>query len=665
MTQLAIDLVESAHLVRTDSGRSEPQIWVRALRIVRELGDDANVAVREVRLRRGLNVVWAPTQSPYASALFDDAGIAGHTAGKTSFCRLVRYILGERHFGNVAIRGRVRAHLPSGWVLAEVVVNGQLWGVARPFAIGAHPFCKRGATLDEIADEEDRFEFREYLDALSSALLPMLPAKRFPDSDAPITWEHIFPWLSRDQECRFAEFLGWRDPSSESDAPSLTAAQRQFLVRSVLGLISDAEREEQERNAHLVSERQSLAERAPLVAHQSRIDADRLARILGERFPGVEGLFGSASRDALGRWADQIRLEKAELAADDPRAAAFRASGLAVAAEANAISELRDVEQRLSMEQAALEQLDGRIAGIAQTALVTGLPPGRTFCNVPMSEAHARGCPIAGSRVVSLDERRGAQQPEAERLACLTNVDSLKRVREECLNRLKVAEHARTAANGTYLRALTTYDQRIDRIRAQESELREAERLVNHSEESALAAERAEREAKRLASEIDASYSKQEAIREQQRTAFGKLSVVFEHVVRALLGSSVSATIDSSGRSLALQIERNGSRESAALATVKLLAFDLAALTASAEGHGAFPRFLLHDGPREADLARDIYDRVFLYARELERAYPAEPGFQYILTTTTDPPAEFQTEPWLCLKLSGAESDSRLYRMDL
>lgn len=665
MTQLALDGVDAAHVVRMDSSRSEPQLWVRALRIVRELGDDSDDAVREVRLRRGLNVVWAPTLSPYSSALFDDAGIAGHTAGKTSFCRLVRYILGERHFGNVAMRGRVRAQLPSGWVLAEVMVGGELWGVARPFAIGARPFCKRSATLDEIARDENRLEFREYLDALSAAVLPTLPATRFPDSDASIVWDHILPWLTRDQECRFAEFLGWRDPSSESDAPSLSAAQRQFLVRSVLGLITDAERVEQERNAQLVSERQLLTERAPLFAHQTHVDADRLARILGDRLLGVDGLAGSASADALSRWSDQVKSERARLVAGDARGAAFDASALAIAGEANAISELKEVELRLSMEQMALAQLDGRVAGNQQTALVAGLPPSRLFCSVPMNEARARECPIATSRVIAFDELRGERQPAEERAQCFAIVESLKVERNQRVSRLKDATSAREAAHSIYLRTLTEYDQQMDCLRQEEDQLREAQRLFAQSVESSRAAERAEREAKRLASEIDASYGKQEAMREQQRNAFGRLSMVFEHVVRSLLGSSVRANIDSSGRSLALQIERNGVRESAALATVKLLAFDLAALTASAEGHGAFPRFLLHDGPREADLARDIYDRVFLYARELERAYPSEPGFQYILTTTTDPPAEFQAEPWLCLKLSGAESDSRLYRMDL
>lgn len=77
--------------------------------------------------------------------------------------------------------------------------------------------------------------------------------------------------------------------------------------------------------------------------------------------------------------------------------------------------------------------------------------------------------------------------------------------------------------------------------------------------------------------------------------------------------------------------------------TVRVLAFDLGALTASVEGIGNFPRFLVHDCPRESDLAPDIYERVFLLAQHLEELCNGEPSFQYIVTTTTPPPSWFRS----------------------
>ena len=101
--------------------------------------------------------------------------------------------------------------------------------------------------------------------------------------------------------------------------------------------------------------------------------------------------------------------------------------------------------------------------------------------------------------------------------------------------------------------------------------------------------------------------------------------------------------------------------------SVKTIAFDLAAVLHSMEGKCAHPRFLIHDGPREADMARVIYERFFLYARRMEDALPPEQAtFQYILTTTTHPPPEMQEgSKWLLgEKLSGATKEGRLLKED-
>jgi hypothetical protein len=210
----------------------------------------------------------------------------------------------------------------------------------------------------------------------------------------------------------------------------------------------------------------------------------------------------------------------------------------------------------------------------------------------------------------------------------------------------------------------TAYDEESARLSKEESRLVAAERLLDDAESSLEGAAASAERLRRLTADIESSYERQQLLREQLRDAFGRFSRAFEHVARALLGDDIHARVEGAGRSLALHVERDGDRDSAAITTVKLLAFDLAALTMSVEGHGHFPRLLVHDGPREADLAPDIYDRLFLYAQELERCFEAEPGFQYILTTTTEPPATAAREPWLRLQISGASSEERLFRMD-
>jgi len=77
---------------------------------------------------------------------------------------------------------------------------------------------------------------------------------------------------------------------------------------------------------------------------------------------------------------------------------------------------------------------------------------------------------------------------------------------------------------------------------------------------------------------------------------------------------------------------------------------------------------LIHDGPREGDMARVIYERFFLYAAELEAAFPSrdEANFQYLITTTTPPPKSMrQGSRWLLEPvLDSRKKDKRLLQED-
>ena len=74
--------------IALETGRNGPRLWVRRLVIWREPG----AIIRSIDLKPGLNIVWSPDPG---SA---QAGPIGHGAGKTMFCRLLRYCLGEDSF---------------------------------------------------------------------------------------------------------------------------------------------------------------------------------------------------------------------------------------------------------------------------------------------------------------------------------------------------------------------------------------------------------------------------------------------------------------------------------------------------------------------------------------------------------------------------------------
>ncbi len=185
--------------------RAEPALWVRRVRILRELSGGEEHIVRDVELRRGLNIVWAPPEGLDNSNALFRSGMAGRTAGKTTFCRLVRHALGERSFASEGTRRRIREKLPSGWLVAEVIVGGRPWVVARPLGIGPHPFCLEGGDADMAAAGGDRGDYQAFLDAVASVSTARLSAARFPTRDEPVRWEHVLPWLIRDQDCRFRD----------------------------------------------------------------------------------------------------------------------------------------------------------------------------------------------------------------------------------------------------------------------------------------------------------------------------------------------------------------------------------------------------------------------------------------------------------------------------
>src|ERR1700692_2339429 len=101
--------------IALETGRNGPRLWVRRLVIWREPG----AIIRSIELNPGLNIVW--TTDPGGV----QAGPIGHGAGKTMFCRLLRYCLGEDSFAPEGQRHRMWDKLSNGRVGAEVMLDGE------------------------------------------------------------------------------------------------------------------------------------------------------------------------------------------------------------------------------------------------------------------------------------------------------------------------------------------------------------------------------------------------------------------------------------------------------------------------------------------------------------------------------------------------------------
>ena len=152
--------------------------------------------------------------------------------------------------------------------------------------------------------------------------------------------------------------------------------------------------------------------------------------------------------------------------------------------------------------------------------------------------------------------------------------------------------------------------------------------------------------------------------RDSSSATIKRLSNWFDIVLRELVPGDIRGSAKLDGNGLKLDVELGGNRSTAAIDSLKVVAFDLATLAMSMERSLFLPGMLVHDSPREADLSQTVYERLFAFAVKLEEC-TSDPLFQYVLTTTTAPPEDFRKEPWLRLVVKGAPAQQRLLKVDL
>ncbi len=163
---------------------------------------------------------------------------------------------------------------------------------------------------------------------------------------------------------------------------------------------------------------------------------------------------------------------------------------------------------------------------------------------------------------------------------------------------------------------------------------------------------------------LDKNLDTEKSVHKKRMHNFSEL---YRFVVKELLGEEIDSGVNWHGKSITPFLNYHGRLDSAALETVRLLAFDLTALADAYIRDDAYhPRFLMHDSPREADLSVHIYHSLFRLINRLESEAKTNPPFQYIITTTEPPPQELQTDPWLLEPvLRTTEAKHRFLGVDL
>ena len=577
---------------------------------------------------------------------------------------MIRYCLGEDRFAPEAQRERIGTAFLDGVVGAEVMLDGTCWAILRPLGMRRRHMAVANGNLDEIAAGEGASTGLEpFIEAVDQSIITLALVDLVrPRTDGP-AWPVALAWLARDQECRFDDVLDWRSPTSDLDSP-LPASGREKgprleALRAFLMAITPEEQATRAGVNSLDEQRRAFDQE---IGHR-RWETDRTqARLItafgltDRTLPEMPLLIELMRKTASERVVAATKLPaggNAELAAGRDEFEATRSEWMRLDGE-----RIR-VETSIPIEERVLSEIQGELPGLSfsKAEAESQLCP---ICEVPIDRAIAEQCKLSHKlhdpdvcrarwEKRKQDFQEQGKKIDALRHECtriLQQVALAKQKFDQLGSRVGAIENARDAREAAWYSARRLQDdvERLaDLIGAQDS---------------------ATQNLREMAAKLEAERDRLGGFRDKQARVFGRLSEKFDPIVQRLLGHEARGRIALSGAGVELTIDLGGDRVTAATDSLKVLAFDLAALCLSIEGATRVPAFLVHDSPREADLGLSIYHELFRLVRELE-TLAGEPLFQYIVTTTTEPPDTFKADPRLRLVIRGAPAEERLLKVDL
>ena len=642
--------------------KTSPQLWIEEVRILRSWSLDTSAEVRRIAFRRGLNIVWAQATHSDQEEL---PGFGGHAAGKTSLCRLLRFVLGEQHYGSRFMRDRILNAFEDGWVIAKVWVADTSWIVARPFRSGLRPKSCNATTIESIFEiDEAPGRYDDFREAIHEVVMAKFPLREFPSEKEPISFAHLLEWLARDQECRLSGLLDWRHTSSNHECPGMSAEQRRFLIRATLDLVDDLVRQEIEKRHKLETEvvnipvdivykRRSIQDQ--LSALQKTLPCEELPQVGESLFVDIVKRLAIARRDAA-------------LAEIDKQIRALGLSGLREC-EAKLNQDLgakrfqeNELQKRLNTLTTSFQeaQRDGTEASYAK--FFGKLKPTDQYCCVPISvarfrcnvrkefEANEAPAPIQQDLQTFANAAREEIQKVQQALAPFTQArEILETEAAQLQKQIKIAETLgetlgkdRTTVEQTHTLTIFRAEQAVEGCKAIDS---------------------LEQRQKGLEKDIEESKKRQEGLQSRQIRQISNISDLYESTIKAFLGALDSASVHFTREEIDLKAEYHGELSSAAIDTLKTIAFDITALRSGINGTSHHPGFIIFDSPREADMHPTPYQRIFHHIKSLEIGELDSP-FQVIITTTEPPPVIFQTGKELVLQLDASTKDGRVYRTD-
>lgn len=587
---------------------------------------------RDLQMQPGLNIVWAQELPAEEGATEKDR--AGHGVGKSTFCLMLRAVLGDAGVAITTMCSHLAKHYGSGGIAAEVLAGDTSYAVFRAYGSGS--FAIEGGKAEQLFDGEERpkLEFDTYVRELAErACLSHLQSRTVSATKAPIEWRHLLPWLSRDQGLGLRRYFEWRNGDDGKEGPG--------LVRLGLGLLTDSEAKAD--SAIASANRELKSARKQLRAEEQRgSNVRNIIETSLRTWAGVSSSLQMVSDDLFAESVEtEIRRKSQAIEGNTEKAnkefASLEEETISLEVEIRQRAPLADRAKSLWEESVALRDGDTEaLAAIRKRrddlkVLEGQCGPG----NVPFREC---SYVKAETELISLRAKRdiGNMQSRVDDLA--KQAEEFGRAFKSVEDELKALTNARDTKNE---RKKTLRGENEERAKQLGKRDGIRENLAAWKEER-LAPETEKLRAARAS--VDDVQSQVESAKRQKFLAQQEVSEREQRISKRM--GDLAKAFGGHGRYLATEEERPFQMlgvDGDAYRPLEILLGDLACAQDGAEGAGAaHPGVLVFDCPQERAMGQQIYGRFLTLVDEVCRATP---GLQVFITTTTAPPAVLTEQP--------------------
>jgi hypothetical protein len=636
----------------------EPAIWIKKLVLVENLERPINV-IRKISFRRGLNIICTEERTP------DDVHTVGHSVGKSLMVRIIRYCLGEEKYCTDTLRSSITNKLTHSYALAQIRVNYQTWNVARPLGLDSGfscSWCTQADKLSSLMNEDARQKYRNFLDAIDEATKHCYEDIDLPVAERKAKWTDLLGWLSRDQDCHFAHHADWRITESQAGPRVLTREDAYLVMKMALGLLSPEETSLMNKHRELLQKKFEAEYNIQRYKNYIEETENQLRSTVNEVTDAIAGEVFGETLESIARQ----KIESFQRLIADPDLnknediKVFRSSVDILIKEEGAIeSRIKELQNSQICKKEELIQKENQDGN----SLFDELLKLRWKClyYLKKDEAVTAGCPgdkIKRQNIIDPARKQIIAEIQNELAAIAKEISLLK-------EKLKTIQAKSIKQKDILHDKLNEFIRHRDGIIRQiglwEARSNQAQRYRT-AWQNLDALEKSFEKHKKAVLGSSAQQSEYRAKMNKERDI---LSSYYSLVLKCAIDPDAQGEIIIDGNGIHPQPNEAVADSGTTLKTyADILSFDLACLTAAICGIGNMPRLWMHDSPRQADSEDELYHSILRFVRGIEDCYDNNQNinFQYILTTTSQPPVELNNKPYIRTTLHGRNDSGKLLK---